>query len=632
MIDTKKKQDKQQEKEKVRRRMNVSIDQDNYEYFPAKKQTDYYDNDVHQRVAIYVRVSTDNVQQTTSFELQRKYYEDFVVRHPNWTLTKIYADEGISGTSLRHRDEFNQMIADAKTGKLDMIICKNVSRFARNVTDCIGIVRDLAALRSPVGVFFESECIFSLKDDSQMALTFLATMAEEESHTRSRSMETSLRMRLDNGIPLTPKLLGYTHNDEGELIINPEEAATVKLAYYMVLYGYSTQQIAELFTAQGRRTYLGNKRWTSNGIVTTLRNERYCGDVLTRKTFTPNYRDHLSKKNRGERPQSRYYNRHEAIVSRDDFIAVQRLLDNSKYGNKGFLPELSVIKSGLLKGFVPINTRWAGFKEEDYVQASQSVYSEDELTAMLEPEQKVFEVEVAAGDFDLRGFEVTRIELFDSIRRPTVLFGDKKIKFSTELIRKFGAKNYVELLINPLEGKFAVRPTEQSNRSGVVCSKLVDGLYQPRPIPASAFFGTLFSLFEWNMENKYRIIGNLYEHEKGPVYIFDIVRAEVLFQASILDSPGTTGGSGSLQPLTPLGKCVRAIPQSWAESFGKNYYLHERSLSEIESQNKDDWNLYLQGQLFETTRRLNVTDFEELKLYIQREMVKYPIEEGTHDK
>ena len=408
------------------------MDLDNYEFFPAKKQTDFYDNDTPQRVGIYVRVSTDNVQQTTSYELQKKYYEDFVVRHPNWTLVDIYADEGISGTSLRHRDEFNRMISEAKGDKLDIIITKSVSRFSRNITDCIGIVRDLAELRSPVGVFFESENIFSLNDDSTMALSFQATMAEEESHTRSRSMETSLRMRLDNGLPLTPKLLGYTHDADGNLVINPEEAPTVKLVFYMYLYGYSTQQIADALNTLQRKSYLGNVKWTASGVSQILRNERHCGDVLTRKTFTPNFRTHLSRKNRGERPQSHYMYHHEAIISRDDFIAVQRMLANAKYGNKTLLPELSVIPDGILKGYVTINPRWAGFSAKDYYQAARSAYgSVEEMTPVLEPKAEEFEIKVRPGDYDLRGFEVARTEFFDTTLRPFVTLADRRLKFGT---------------------------------------------------------------------------------------------------------------------------------------------------------------------------------------------------------
>jgi len=236
MIDQSKKQKLAEQKARVHRRVYAEVDPNNYEFIPAKKQIDYYDNDVPQRVAVYARVSTDNIQQTSSYELQKKYYEEFVVHHPNWTLVKIYADEGISGTSLAHRDEFNRMISDCRAGKIDMIITKSVSRFARNVVDCISMVRTLAELTHPVGVFFESECIFSLKDDSQMALSFQATMAQEESHIRSRSMETSLRMRLDGGLPLTPKLLGYSHDADGKLVINPDEQSTVKLIFFMYLY------------------------------------------------------------------------------------------------------------------------------------------------------------------------------------------------------------------------------------------------------------------------------------------------------------------------------------------------------------------------------------------------------------
>lgn len=634
MIDEQKRLQKQQDIEKTRKRMQATIDPDNYEYVPEKKQTDYYDNDINQRVAIYVRVSTDDVKQTTSYELQKKYYEDFVLHHPNWTLVKIYADEEISGTSLKHRDEFIRMIAECKVGKVDIIICKNVSRFARNVTDCIGIVRDLAALKPPVGVFFESESIFSLKEDSQMALTFLATMAEEESHTRSRSMETSLRMRLDNGIPLTPKLLGYIHDSNGELEINPEEAPTVKLAFYMYLYGYSTGQIADTFIALGRRSYLGNINWTAGGIVQILRNERHCGDVYTRKTYTPNYRDHLAKKNRGERPQSRYFNHHRSIITRDDFIAVQRMLDNAKFGNKSILPELRVIDSGILKGFVIINPRWAGFKEAEYFGAAKSVYpalDPERESAPIETEEE-YQLEVGAGDFDLRGFEITRSEFFDSGRRPTVTFGDKKIKFSMECVRKFGEKNYIELLVNPIERKFAVRPADSKNRNAVMISKVSNSNYYPRDISSAAFIDTIFSLFGWNTDCKYRILGSLYEQDKELAYIFNIADSEALFKPYVLSTQEPSEkGQVSIQPLTPYGKRIRAIPENWASTFGKQYYLHEQSLAAIEDQSENDWKLRLEGQLFKTGKKIAVTAFDELKQYIKQELSGVTIQEAGHE-
>ena len=622
MIDNEKRRSRELQKEKVRRRMQVQIDPDNYEFFPAKKQIDYYDNDTPQRVGIYVRVSTDNIQQTSSYELQKKYYEDFVIRHPNWVLVEIYADEGISGTSLRHRDQFNKMIADAKAEKLTMIVTKSVSRFSRNVTDCIGIVRDLAEMKNPVGVFFESECIFSLNDDSAMALSFQATMAEEESHTRSRSMETSLRMRLDNGLPLTPKLLGYTHDIDGNLIINPEEAPTVKLVFYMYLFGYSTQQIADALNTLERKSYLGNVNWTASGVSQILRNERHCGDVLTRKTYTPNYRTHLARKNRGERPQSHYINHHEAIISRDDFIAVQRMLANAKYGNKTLLPELSVIHEGILKGYVTINPRWAGFKAKDYYMAAQSVFDVQETSAPSdETDDDTFTFEVQPGDFDLRGFEITRTEFFDATLRPFVTLAEKRLKFSTECVRKFGERNYIEMLVNPLEKKLAIRPTELSNRNGVYFSRLLNGAFVPKDIAGAAYYDTLFELFGWNTNCKYRIIGSLFEHDNEPAYIFDTENSEAFFNPTVLNQhdPGS-GAPAAAQPLTPLGKRIRAVPAEWTTSFGQQYYLHERPLAELANQSKNDWKLHIEGRLFESGNRLHVTDFDVLKSYISSEL------------
>lgn len=626
MIDKSTRKQLAERKERVRRRINTKVDPENYEFIPAKKPIDYYDNDIRQRVAVYARVSTDNVQQTSSYELQKKYYEDFVVHHPNWTLVKIYADEGISGTSLAHRDEFNSMIADCRSGKIDMIITKSVSRFARNVVDCISMVRMLAELPSPVGVFFESECIFSLKDDSQMALSFQATMAQEESHIRSRSMETSLRMRLDGGLPLTPKLLGYSHDADGNLVINPDEAPTVKLIFYMYLYGYSTSDIAAALTELGRKTYLGNVKWTSNSIVQVLRNERHCGDVLTRKTFTPNYLNHKARKNRGDRPQSLYRNHHEGIVSRDDFIAVQHLLNNSKYGNRSILPELRVIDSGLLRGFVTINPRWAGFKPSDYYQASASIHPPDEQQADASLPSSIT---LVPGDFDMRGFEIARSEFFDNYHRPYVLFQDKRIKFSTTCVRSFGKDNHVELLVNPVEMKFAVRTVAKSSRNAVVFSKLSDGKYQPRDIAGAAYVETLFQLFGWSPDLKYRIAGALFQTETESAYIFDVNDAEAFIKSYLLSGPKSTEQAKEpVQPLSVSGKRVRAVPEEWIGSFGKQYYLHQQSFPPVCDQSEEDWKIRMEGQLYETGQKLRVTGFDVLRDYICQELGQHGKEES----
>lgn len=621
MINKEKREEIQRKKDKERQRMRVTLDPDKVIHTPGKKPPDFYDNTSPKRVAVYVRVSTDDVRQTTSYELQKMYYEEYVNHHENWTLAGIYADEGISGTSLKHRDRFNQMIADCKAGKIDLVITKSVSRFARNVVDFISIVRDLAERRPQVGVFFESEAIFSLNEDSSMALSFQATMAEEESHTRSRSMESSLRIRLDHGIPLVPELLGFYKDENGKLLINEAEAPTVKLMFYMYLYGYSTPQIADILNRLGRPSYLGNVKWTSSTVVGILRNERHCGDVLTRKTYTISYRSHKSVPNDGEKPQTTYLDHHERIVSRDDYIAVQRLLNNARFRNRAMLPELRVIESGMLKGFVTINTRWSAFKENDYYAAAQSVYEFDEETGEITDLQIPTEYAVRAGDFDLRGFEITRSEFFDYRIRAQVTFEDKKIKFNTPCVRKFGAKNEAELLINPVTRQFAVRPAVENSRSRVTISKSENGQFFPKIIPTAAFSDTLFGLFGWDRSCKYQIIGFLVENKDEFAYIFDIKNAEACVRPFMIASGNPADETGAtLHPLTPVGKHIRAIPSAWTQTFGEGFYQHELSMAELASQSEKEWELRLKGRLYETGKKLNVTSYEELSRYIKQEL------------
>ena len=290
----------EERKEKIRARYK-GVDRSELEFIPAKQKEKLFEDAGTKRVCAYCRVSTDDANQTSSYELQKNHYEDMIKEHAGWILVGIYADEGISGTSLQHRDEFNRMIEDCKAGKIDLIVTKSVSRFARNIVDCIAKVRELANMKPQVGVFFETEHIYTLDNTSEMMLAVLSAAAQEESHTKSEIMNISIEQRFSRGIFLTPKLLGYDKDEDGNLVINESEADTVRLCYYLFLSGFPTSEIAEILMDLGRKTKLGNTKWTGSTVVNVLRNERHCGDVLSRKTFTPNYLDHKSKKNNHDR-------------------------------------------------------------------------------------------------------------------------------------------------------------------------------------------------------------------------------------------------------------------------------------------------------------------------------------------
>lgn len=309
-----------------------SVSDENVEVIPAKpRNDDLFNTDRQQRVAVYARVFTDGINQVSSYELQKAYYGDMVSQRSNWELLGIYADEGISGTSLSHRDDFLRMIEDCMMGKVDLVVTKSVSRFARNIVDCIGIVRKLRSLNPSVGVYFESENIYTLHPDYEMQLTFTSTMAQEESHTKSKTMNTSLEMRFKRGMFLTPQLYGYDRDPEGKLVVNETEAKIVALIYYLFLYGYGISAIANKLTGMGIKTPSGNEEWSISTIRGILQNERHCGDLLAHKTWTPNYLDHKARKNKGDKPQYYVKDHHEPIVSREDYVAVQALLDMTRH-------------------------------------------------------------------------------------------------------------------------------------------------------------------------------------------------------------------------------------------------------------------------------------------------------------
>lgn len=603
----------EQRKERIRQRVRARVDESHYAFFPETVQTESFRIDEYQRAAVYARVSTDDSSQTSSFELQRIYYKEFIQKHAEWELVKIYADEGISGTSLKHRDAFNEMMADAKAGKIDLIITKSVSRFARNAKDFLDAVRDLADHNPPIGVFFESENIYSLRTDTSMPLTLYASMAEEESRAKSRSMETSLRMRLDHGLPLTPKLLGFEHDEDGKLIPNPETYRIPKLMFYMCLYGYSTQQIADTLTRLQKKTYLGNAKWTANGVIQTLRNERYCGDVFTRKTFTRDVLSHKSVKNRGERPRSRYLDEHEAIITRDDFIAVQMLLSNNKYRNKSFLPELEVISDGLLKGFVVINPRWGSFTTADYLKASAAAYGEDKT----DETPAELTVEADEGDFDFSGYEIAQLDLAPNKGESICTIDQRAVLFNTECISRMPEVKNIELLVHPGKRELAVRPAAPDSRNAVQWIRNLSTPVKPRQISAAAFSTVVLSLFGWDPDNRYRLYGSHYHYESESAVIFSTTHAAVMIKENRIQA--APQGGAVISPLVRRGKRIGAIAGDMADTFGRNFY-EEQTMAELMRQTPENWQIRLKGRLCDSGNRLNITPYDELKAFIREEL------------
>lgn len=612
------------QKEKIRQRYK-GINTDELDVIPALPQKNFYEDQQEMRVAVYARVSTDDPRQTSSYELQKNHYQDMVNRHPGWKLIDIYADEGMSGTSLQHRDAFIRMITDCRAGKIDLIITKSVSRFARNVLDCIGHVRQLKSMQPPIGVFFETENIYTLNEHSEMSLSFISTLAQEESHNKSEIMNASIEMRFRRGIFLTPPLLGYDQDENGKLIINAEEAKTVRLIFFMYLYGYTCQEIANTLTETGHKTKLGNTTWSPSSVLNVLTNERHCGAVLARKTWTPNYLDHKSKKNRQNRNQYFCSTDHPAIISRDDFIAVQRLISNAKYGNKGILPELHVITEGVLKGYVSINPRWAGFTAKDYKRASESIYHDP-------VQKKSTEISVNSGDLDLRGYEIARAQFFDTRNKISVTLSSDSIRFSTECVRKVHSQ-YIEMLVHPGKRFIAIRPTEKSNRNSVQCSKAHNGIIIPRLIRGAAFLPNLFELFKWDTECRYRIIGIRCQNDNESLIMFNLDDTEMLIPNHAIvpadtktDLPNPTFDD-DIKPIGIRGS-IFAYPEEWVHNFGSNYYRQAQIIELMTYNETGKWNSQSKGTPFNPEEvPLHITNAKEIEKTLKSVIAKKQLEE-----
>ena len=275
------------------------------------------------RAAAYCRVSTNTEEQLNSYEAQKAYYTQKIAENPNWELAGIFADEGISGTSLKKRKEFNRMIAACKRGRIDLILTKSLSRFARNTVDCLETVRMLKA--NGIGVIFEKENINTLTQSSEFMITLFSGFAQAESESLSKNVAWGIQKNMEAGNVVFPfhQLLGYKKGADGQPEIIPEEAETIRRIYRRYLEGASLRNIKEELEADGICTALGTPRWTAELVRSILKNEKYCGDALLQKTYITDCISKKVKKNKGEKPMYYIQDNHPAIVPREIYRRLQ---------------------------------------------------------------------------------------------------------------------------------------------------------------------------------------------------------------------------------------------------------------------------------------------------------------------
>ncbi|MBR4060521.1 MAG: recombinase family protein [Lachnospiraceae bacterium] len=303
---------------------------------PAKPQ---YDRNIKLsekklRVAAYCRVSTELEQQESSYEAQVEYYTRKIQETDNWKMAGIYADDGKSATNTKKRDDFNAMIKDALDGKIDMILTKSVSWFARNTVDSLLTIRKLKERN--IAVVFEKEGVNTLDGTGEIMITILSSLAQEESRNISENTRWGVVRKFEKGKMIVnhSKFMGYTKNENGDLVIVPEEAEIVRLIFRLYLEGYSAGKIGRYLEEKGIKTVTGQDKWHDTVIFKMLRNEKYMGDALLQKTYTVDFMTKKKVINKGIVPQYYVEDDHEPIIPKELFYRVQEELARRSSMNK----------------------------------------------------------------------------------------------------------------------------------------------------------------------------------------------------------------------------------------------------------------------------------------------------------
>lgn len=490
------------------------------------------------RAAAYVRVSTDSAGQEGSLILQKEYYEDYIKNKPEYEFAGIYEDDGITATSVEKRKGFLKMMEDCRAGKIDIILTKSISRFARNTGDLLYYVNMLNALTPPVEIFFETDRMSTFGTSGETIITLLGLFAQEESRAKSEAITWAIDNLFAQGKYYAFPILGFDKEKgrENPLTINEEEAKTVRLCYAMTIMGRSFGEIAQTLNMLGLKNKQGNVRWTANAVISLLSNEKNAGAIRARKTVTINYKTHKAKKNEGEKHQYYHSNHHEAIVPPPAYDIALRIIKNRR-GNSNGIPSLKAVSEGALKGFVVVSKNVRGYTLDDYCETSSAIYEEDES-------HEVSILADKASIFDLRTFDIVSTISFDDRTKPSCSIKGNKIVFNTACRKALGTDR-AEVLFHPSKAILALRSS-----IGRVSSEHTDEVSIAKPVYLSHFIPVALESALHKPEYRYRIYGTRRTKNGEYIMLFDLLNAEII----------------------PPKRDTYILPDKYAGRYGNGYY------------------------------------------------------------
>jgi len=546
---------------------------------PAKPAPTINDSD-HKRVAVYARVSTKSTDQVSSIENQTKYYTDKIEKTPNWELQDIYKDEGISGTSTKRRKDFQRMIQAADDKKIDLIVCASVSRFARDISDMIENVRHLKTHNPnhPVGVYFETEDIYTLDPNIMERLQMHALFSEWESRNKSRRMILSYDQRICTGQYPVLDLLGYRHTPEGDLIIHKEEAKTVRFIFLAYMCGYSVDDIAEILTEKARPTRHGKTVWTSGMVKAIMYNERRWGDLEARKRIVIDYKERKTIKNDFIRDSAFIPGHHEGIVTPAIAKAVH-LLAQSARGYRHGVPDFNVIRDGGLKGFVSVSPLWGGMDTDTLRTISASVYADDEIEE-IEKEARILSGEEHSKilSMSFTGYEVPYSAMLITQSTPQLTLSMKSMALNKVAHKRLNNSQYVEVLYHPILEMLAIKSCNADTPNAIEWSD-----DKPLKLTTVAFSKAIYEKMKWIKEYRFKFRGISRSRDNESALFFYLDEPQILVgkrmkkfaeqdgESSLHFIPHKEGGE-EMNELT-YGK---AYPSMLQNNYGISYELRKR--------------------------------------------------------